>query len=129
MTSLTNHTPTGYYSGPQHNQRSRGISVQSGDRSPPAYESDRGFSETTPLLGPCRSLPSVVGYDSARSVSDYPGPSTARSLPSVVGYDSARSVSDYPGPSTARSEDGRTEMRRKKKRMRKYHRIETHKMR
>ncbi|KAK6062114.1 hypothetical protein COOONC_00210 [Cooperia oncophora] len=83
----------------------RGSSVQSEDRSPPAYDSDLGFTERTPLLAPCRSLPSVVGYDSARS------------------------VYDYPGPSTARSEDGRTETRRRKKRMRKLHRIQAHKMR
>ncbi|VDL71877.1 unnamed protein product [Nippostrongylus brasiliensis] len=74
----------------------RGSSIQSGDRSPPAYDSDMGYTERTPLLAPCSSLPTVVGYDTA-------GP-----------------IFDYPGPSTARSETGRDEMRRRKRRMRKY---------
>ncbi|XGW34919.1 hypothetical protein V3C99_018738 [Haemonchus contortus] len=87
------------------NERLRGTSMQSEGRSPLAYDSDLGFSERTPLLAPCRSLPSVVGYESGRS------------------------VFDYPGTSTARSEVGRDEMRRKKKRMRKYHRFVAHKMR
>ncbi|KAL6724558.1 hypothetical protein Aduo_019438 [Ancylostoma duodenale] len=55
----------------------RGTYMQDG--SPTQYDSDAGYSERTPLLAPCSSLPSVVGYDSARSVFDFPGPSTARS--------------------------------------------------
>ncbi|EYC16223.1 hypothetical protein Y032_0034g2869 [Ancylostoma ceylanicum] len=55
----------------------RGTYMQDG--SPSQYDSDAGYSERTPLLAPCSSLPSVVGYDSARSVFDFPGPSTARS--------------------------------------------------
>ncbi|RCN41956.1 hypothetical protein ANCCAN_12061 [Ancylostoma caninum] len=58
-------------------ERLQGTYMQDG--SPVQYDSDAGYSERTPLLAPCSSLPSVVGYDSARSVFDFPGPSTARS--------------------------------------------------
>ncbi|KAK6760008.1 hypothetical protein RB195_021509 [Necator americanus] len=78
-------------------ERLRGSNMD--QRSPPLYDSDAGYSERTPLLGPCRSV---------------------SSLPSVVGYDSTRSVFDFPGPSTARSEVGRDELRRKRRRIRRY---------